>query len=172
MWRDPGRPMTARTAVSGIRHESSFSARMPDTAACALEERRPRHPSSPFNSREGTTRQNRRTPGTSAGEKTDNDGFLHSESSVFSPATGDLHIACRSAESPRFHDTITATAPWCLGGCDVGGWVDLRYLRDLRANWAGGGSVSSLCPLCLCGSSAVLAGDEPLDQRLCRTVVV
>jgi len=37
--------------------------------------------------------QNRRAPGTSAGEKTGGDGCLHPESSVFSPATGDP-IAC------------------------------------------------------------------------------
>ena len=40
-------------------------------------------------SRRGEERQNRRASGTTAGEKTDSDGFLHPESSGFSPATGD-----------------------------------------------------------------------------------
>ena len=64
----------------------------------AFGERRPRHFSSSFTRWEGCTspttrkrkeRQNRRAQGTSAVEKTDSDGCLRPESSVFSTATGD-----------------------------------------------------------------------------------
>jgi len=89
-----GRP---GTTGSGNRFESELSCRFPDPVACALEERRPRLFSSPFIGWKALTlhynnieeRQNRRAFGTSAGEKTDSDGCLHLESSVFSPATGD-----------------------------------------------------------------------------------
>jgi len=47
--------MTAGTTGSGNRFDSELSCRFPDPVACALEERRPRHPSSSFNSLERLT---------------------------------------------------------------------------------------------------------------------
>ena len=85
-------------AGPGNRLKSELSCRLPGPATCALEERKPRHLSSSFNRWEGCTspttrkrkeRQNRRAQGTSAVEKTDSDGCLRPESSVFSTATGD-----------------------------------------------------------------------------------
>jgi len=129
--------------------KTSFRIGFP-TQRLAFLERKPRHPSSSFNRWEGhpslptreEVRQNRRANSTSAGEKNGCDERLRSEQTDFSPVTGDP-IACRSGESPRSHDANSAITPWCLGGCDVGGRVDLRYLRDLRANRAGGWSAPS-----------------------------
>ena len=63
----------------------------------------------------GTARQNRRAAGASVGEKTNSDGCLHPERWVFSPATGDHPIVCRSAAKKRKQLTSPATTPWCLG---------------------------------------------------------
>jgi hypothetical protein len=80
-----------------------------------------------------------------AGEKTGDDGCLYPESSGFSPAAGDHSIACRSAANKR--DRLSRSAFASLRLCVfaplrslrfVVGRVDLRYLRDLRANWVGG----------------------------------
>jgi hypothetical protein len=114
-WPSNGHGVTG----SGNRLESELSCRFPDPVTCALAERRPRHLSSPFigwkahNPHYNNTeeRQNRRAYGASAGEKTGGDGCLHPESSGFSPATGDLLIACRSAGKKRKRPTDSVTAP-------------------------------------------------------------
>jgi hypothetical protein len=149
-WPSNGHGITG----SGNRLESELSCRFPDPVVCALAERRSRHFSSSFNgwvrhapspkhARE--ERQNRRAKGALAGEKTGDDGCLYPESSGFSPAAGDHSIACRSAANKR--DRLSRSAFASLRLCVfaplrslrfVVGRVDLRYLRDLRANWVGG----------------------------------
>jgi hypothetical protein len=163
----------------GNRHESSLSRRFSGPVACALEERRPRHFSSSLNSLEGHAppsqyereeRQNRRAMGTSAGEKAGGDGCSHPESSVFSPAAGDLQIACRSAfnKRKRFSNLASASLRLCAfaslrslsGGrvdlrdlwANLGGWVALRLRvsAPLRFSWR-----SPLVSWCLGGSKKI-----------------
>ena len=122
----------------------------------ALSKRRPRRFSSPFNSGERhlphhnntEERQNRRATGASAGEKTDSDGCLHPESSGFSPATGDLLIACRSAGNKRNHLSSSATTSLRL--CAFAplrsfsdGWVALRLCGSAALRFF------SVVPLCV-----------------------
>ena len=99
-------------------------------------------------------RQNRRAPGTSAGEKAGCDERLCSEKTDFSPATGDP-IACRSAgsECNGFQGSAIAPLRLCVFAW-VGGGVALRFsggrvvLASLASWWFNpgrvGGSVSSV----------------------------
>jgi len=75
-------------------------------------------------------RQNRRSNGTSAGEKADCDERSRSEQTSFSPATGDQPIACRSAANQR--DRISGSASASLRLCVFAGWADGWALRSLR----------------------------------------
>jgi hypothetical protein len=134
------------TTGPGNRFESKLSCRFPDPVACALEERRSRHLSFPFSSDGmhasptsyiGEERQNRRASGTSAGEKAGCDERSRLKQTAFSPATGDLLIACRSTVKRRHRLSRSATAPLRLCAFAslryrVGGriWV---YLCDLWA---------------------------------------
>ena len=112
-------------------------------------------------------RQNRRANSTSAGEKTGRNGCLHPERSGFSPATGDLPIACRSAVNPRHHHPNSATTSLRFYG--VGGWIWV-YLCDLWAILGGSGfAAGRLCrdkweALRLCGSA-------PLRSFWCSPLV-
>ena len=125
------------TAVSGHRSERERSSPWPDTAACALEERRPRHSSSPqvyrrcalSQNRRGA-RRNRRAPGASSGGKHGCDERSRSEQTCFSPVVGDRKIADVFAGNPG-HCTIRESI--CVNLRDLraywDGWVVLRCLR-------------------------------------------
>jgi len=157
--------------VTGPRNrlESELSCRFRGPATCALEERRSRHFSSSFNNWVGHApspkygseeRQNRRAPGTSVGEKTGGDECSRSEQAGFSPATGDLLVACRSAGKKRKHPTDSVTAPLRL--CvfaplrsSLGGWAALRlcgsaplrfFCRSPLVSWCLGGSKTTRHP--------------------------
>ena len=92
----------------------------------ALEKRKPRHLSSSFNSWERfVPRQNRRAPGTSAGEKAGCDERSRSEQTGFSPTTGDHQIACRSTVKRRHRVSRSTTAPLrlCVFAGRADGWA-------------------------------------------------
>jgi len=134
----------ARSRPSEYRnhHSTSFD------ETCALEERRSRHSSSSFNRCEGLApapkyereeRQNRRAPGTSAGEKRCDDKRSRSEIASFSPATGDR----RSPVVLPRRSEITFQAQH-LTLC-VGGWV--VGLRVFVSSWLRRASWADLCDL-------------------------
>jgi hypothetical protein len=142
--------------------KTSFRTGFP-TQRLALQKRKPRHISSLFNRWErhapslinkGEERQNRRALGTSAGEKTGDDGCLYPESSGFSPAAGDS-IACRSAAKKRDRVSCSATAPLRL--CVFAGWRGGWALRSLR--FLGGWVALRLC------------GSAPLRSFWCSPLV-
>ena len=126
------------TAGADNRVECERSPRFSAPATCALEERRPRHFSSIFNSQNGHSsptkkkeeeRQNRCAKGTSAGEKAGFDERSGSEKTDFSPATGDP-IACRSAITERNPAPSSVIAPLRL--CVFAGWLAGWALRSSR----------------------------------------
>jgi hypothetical protein len=136
-----------RQGIAGSKNriECERSPRFSDPATCALEERRPRHPSSsfkrwewsaPFPNNKREERQNRRASGTSAGEELDSDGCLDPEWSRFLPVTGDS-IACRSAANKRDHPSPSAFAPLRLCGFGrVGGICVICVICG--QDWVGG----------------------------------
>jgi len=113
------------TGGQGNDSECKYSSQFPRPPACALEERRPRYFSLPFNSWGGTfpsqigieARRNRRAPGTSSGELHGNDGRLRPEMPCCPPVGGDRQIADLFRRQSR-HCCIRRTI--CV------------YLRDLR----------------------------------------
>jgi hypothetical protein len=141
---DDGREPLGRDTDSNVNVRPGVPAQRP-----ALCERRPRHSSSSFNSWEVHTspthkrekRQNRRATGASADEKDGCNERSRSEQTVFSPATGDHPIACRSAVNKR--DRLSGSASASLRFYGVGGWIWV-YLCD---QWAvlGGWVALRLC---------------------------
>jgi len=165
------------TTGPGNRFESKLSCRFPDPVVCALEERRPRHLSSSFNGWKAHTphynnteeRQNRRAPGTSAGEKRCDDKRSRSEFASFSPATGD-------PQSPVVLPPINGTVfqaqhlPLCVCRCVVG-------LRVFVSSWLRRGRASGSAFICvICGFSKRVGGSVSsvslwlFDHRIPRIV--
>jgi hypothetical protein len=138
------------TTGPGNRLESELSCRFPGPVACALEERRPRHFSSSFKwwvrhvflPTHRKERQNRRATGTSAGEKTGGDEHSRSEQTGFSPAAGDLQIACRSAVNERDHFQ-PQRPPLCVFAPLRGGWTGGLCVLCGSSGWASPASPSS-----------------------------
>jgi hypothetical protein len=110
-----GRGPLGRESASKTSFRTGFS-----TQRLALSERKPRHLSSffvrwdgdalPLPTNEREKRQNRRAPGTSAGEKPDDNESSLSGAAGFSPATGDS-IASRSAGNQRHRISCSAIIP-------------------------------------------------------------
>jgi len=138
-WDHAFRLDVARFRLSRYRNHHST----PFDETCALEERRSRHFSLLFNgwerhapppNYEKEEWQNRRAPGTSAGEKTGCEQRSRSEQTVFSPVTGDP----RSPVVLPTRNGITFQAQWpplCVGRYVVGLCVFVSsWLR--RSNWA------------------------------------
>ena len=150
-----GRP---GTTGSGNRFESELSCRLPNPVTCALEERRSRLFSSPFNGWERLTplptnteeRQNRRAKG----------------SSVLPPISG---TAFQAQPPPLRVGGLRVFVSSCLqrgrGGPIC---VYLRYLRFLRMNdfvlicviCGQSGRVGGSVSLCLCGYSVFNAPES------------
>ena len=101
----------------------------------------------------GEERQNRCANGTAAGEKTDSDVLLYPESSGLSPATGDsgspvvLHSGSRTTNQAQC-PPLRVFVSLCLRRGWAGASASICVICGLKCV---GGSVSSLCPLCLCG---------------------
>jgi len=125
------------------RSESKLSSRSSGPAACALEERSPRHSSALGGGRTAPplpkgrgARRNRRAPGASAGGKFDGDGCLHPDPAGFPPVGGDRQIA----DLFRRQSTVR---PIRFGK------IFLAYLRYLRYLWANCDGWATLrCLLC------------------------
>ena len=166
-WRGLGRRRTTagnRCAGTSLRTQAFVAMSRP--AACTLEERRPRHPSSlldvwmvsPVPNRRGA-RRNRRAPGASAGGKHCCDERLRSEQTCFSPVGGDRLIADCSAINRGYDLSVSARFP--LRICVI--WVICGQIA--MGGWLCDSSVS----LCLCGfigALGVLVVSQPVEFRI------
>jgi hypothetical protein len=122
-WRGPGRRRTtAGDRWTGLPLRSRAIVAVAPPSGPRSNERRPRHSSSSFQSREGhafeimgeDARRNRRAPSAAAGGEHGGDGRPRPEPTCFPPVGGGRQIADRPAVNPRHLRITPATTPSCL----------------------------------------------------------